>query len=223
MKRYIGLYLGSCFLLSCLQQDPINIDQDQLWTDFTLIYDAHQDKTLICAQFRYDQASGSILRISEPAAVSFNDLRLTYAEHLSAYTLSIDGKVSQGTLIFTDSDQKEYINEINLSAPIELPAINEINRSEDLSINWLGNPVGANEEVRLIQVGNNNTYVDLSVQSAANSLLLTVPQIILSGISDAQMDLMIHRIYHSPIINSTAAGGKLTSIYRDCKFNIPLK
>ena len=223
MKKYIGIFLGSFFLLSCLQQDPINIDQDHLWTDFTLTYDAYQDKTLIHAQFRYKQASGSLLRIIEPATVSFNNLRLSFKEDLSAYTLTMDGKISRGELIFIDSDQKKYINEINLGAPIELPEILEIDKTKELDVNWLGDPVGANEVVKLIKIGNENSYIDLSVQSAINSLMLTVPQNILSDIPDPHMDLIIDRVHHFPIINSTSSGGKLTSIYRDCKLNIPFK
>lgn len=208
-------------LIGCLSDEPINVNQDHLWTHYEFIYDAHQDSTQVKVQFRFKEESGTLLKILDPAYITFNDQKLIYNPDLSAYTLKMYGISNEGTFVFTDADRNQYINQVNLTKDIKLPMIENINTSEDIELNWQGDPVGVNEAVNIFSTSDSND-IKLATQSNLNSNNIVLAGEEILSLNQKTIDLMIDRVKNLPLQNSNTAGGYITSTFRDCQLNIPV-
>lgn len=223
MKKII-LFLLTAFCLSgCLSEESINVEQDRIWTYYELLYDANQDVTYVIAQFKFGNGLGTLLKLSSPSEILFNGEKLAYEQFSSSYTKSFAGKITSGTFVFRDVNEKEFVNPVNLSKPIDFPAITEISKSSALTIEWIGDPVGTNEEVWVLMGGAGAENVNLASQTAPSSTSVIVGKDRLESLTTTKIDLLMDRIINSPLSASTSAGGSLVSKFRAYKANVAIK
>lgn len=154
MKSLVAIFsISILFLLSsCQTEDSSAVNQTRIFTYYELFYNQNTNKTLALAKFTFGNALGTTLELNAPAQVTFNGDLLLQNQITGFYEKEYNGKLTQGTFVYTDLDGNVFTNATpsmdSLSFPNQ-PQVIEITKSQDTYIRWVGNPVAENEVVSL--------------------------------------------------------------------------
>ncbi len=83
MKNIIALILTTLIIAGCgTGEDSADVNQDRIYTDYEVFYNANEDKTHVIARFRFGHALGTILELkdSSGASVTYNGAVLAYSQ-----------------------------------------------------------------------------------------------------------------------------------------------
>lgn len=150
MIKLMGILLLSLSILGCVSEDSNDVNQDNIYTDYELFYNANDDITHAIARFRFGNAFGTILQLnsSEGASVTFNGDTLTYSNIWGGHHRQYAGIVSSGTFVYTDTDANTFTNSVPLGSSIEFPSgFNQIDKSMAQPLYWDGNVLAPNDQV----------------------------------------------------------------------------
>lgn len=213
---------ASVLLTSCLSEESTSVDQDKIYTTYELLYDKNTDKTYARAQFHFGNLLGTLLKLSDPAEVRFNDDVLSYKTGFAFYEKEYAGQLTGGAFTYKDVDGVEYKNTVSNMPTIAFPAnFTGVTRNQANTFTWTGTPLSAGEEVFLF-IGNTttvNTQTFYTNKIGASDLVLSAEKVNnLAPNVAAEADLYRDRI--DSLSQKTSAGGFIKVNYRAQKKSI---
>lgn len=209
------LFLALTLALVACEPDPSKpVDQEKIYAEYELFYDANEDQTYARATFKLSNAPGDKLRLGDGAEVSFNGDIMQLREDLAFYEQEYAGLVDSGGFTFLDLDGNTYQNSISI-APIAYPnGLDTISRDAAFTLNWLGGALNAGDDVTVTINGalNGDAQVFYTNVQGSDSIVLDrkTLQKLGRGNSTVWMD---HRNYPG-LRQGSPAGGYIVGRYR---------
>lgn len=165
-KRVLLLLLLSLPMLTgaagqgCGGEDSSVVKQDRVFTQYWLFYDANTDITYARATFRLGNAFGTLLELTDPAKVTFNEKALSYKNVPGWHEAEFPGRVT-GTFVYSNVEGQRFT--------VSVPALPEATVQEALTIPagkaysfaWKGPPIAKDERLEVIVTGENK--LDFSI------------------------------------------------------------
>lgn len=206
-------------------RDTDEINQNMIYTNYELSYDATEDLTTVKANFRHHTAVGRQLRLSSPSEVRFNNVPLQEITetltNATYYKMEINGFVPQGIFSWTNANGKVYNNEIEIRTADLPDDLLEIPTHEDYTLYWLGDALSEDGRIRLrfnVTGGSNKIYTENDL--AAESLI--IPADFLQEFSPGYAELKLERRYRPALQEKTHVGGRITAEYFSTQIGVDL-
>lgn len=202
-------------LASCEKENSEDVNQDKIYTEYDLFYNANEDKTYAIARFKFGGPTGTNLELSDSATVTFNGDVLTYNVFFVGHVKEYAGKISSGTFYYKDLNGNEYTNSTPPMDTIAFPNdFDTIVKSQANTLTWNGNPLAANQSVGIF-IGSWTWGQDALFyqnQVAATNIVMGVSQ--LSSLALGSSTLYMDRSQKNTAIQGTSEGGNIESTYR---------
>lgn len=201
-------------MTACDSENSDDVNQDRIFCEYELFYNANEDKTYARAVFKFGNILGTLLELSSPSEVRFNGDLLTFQPALAYYEKSYAGFVQSGTFVWKDTQGNEFTNTISIT-PIDFPAsLDTIPRNAAYELFWVGDSLSANHSVILTANGVNEGDAQVFTQTQLNSKSIILPLNKLQLIAHGPGTLWFDRLYKPALQQQTSAGGMLTGRYR---------
>ncbi len=199
---------------SCEREDSADVNQDRIHTTYELFYNANEDKTYAIAVFRFGSATGSLLELSDPSIVKFNDDVLTFKSVFAYYERDYAGFIESGTFTWTDTEGNTFSNTVSIKTIDFPPGLDTIPRNAAFELFWVGDSLSQHHSV--VVTANSVLEGDLQVFTQSNihskSIILKLNK--LQQLGQGTGTLWMDRNYKPPITEKTGAGGNLVGRYR---------
>jgi len=154
MRNVIALVLALATLAMAgcgTSEDSSDVNQDRIYTDYEVFYNANDDKTHVIARFRFGHALGTILELkdSSGASVTYNGAKLAYSKFWGGHHREYAGNTVAGsTFVYTDTDGTRYTNTVPVGTSIEFPSgFDTIDKINAQTLAWVGTFLAANDQV----------------------------------------------------------------------------
>ncbi|MFN3596455.1 MAG: hypothetical protein ACK41D_04190 [Rubricoccaceae bacterium] len=193
-----------------------NVNQDRIWARYELVYDGQNDRTEPRASFRFGNGSGTQLRLDGDARVQFEGrtLELQTPLNVTFYSASLNGRTAEGTFRYTNADGRVFENRVSnraLSLPGTLP---DIRRGQPYTVTWQGEPVGPNEEVRLVLYRVSlDSRLAFASATQAGATSVTIPPAQTQPIQPGEITVLLTRFTRGTPAQATSAGGETVGEY----------
>ena len=163
-KIVLILIIGNIFL-SCRKENSEEIDQNEIYTDYRIIYKEDLNKTFARATFKHELNTGENLKLGKDANVSINGFDMVWNSSFHRYEYEFLD-LHEGSFSFIDNDGKQFNNQLNFN---KVARYNKGTASNDSlykdSIQFIpwdnADPLVFGEHVNLIMI-QNNTIIELS-------------------------------------------------------------
>jgi hypothetical protein len=195
-----------------------NVDQDRIYTDYEVQYDARTDITAARATFRFGGATGTLLQLSGDSEVLANGDRLTERSATFGdgvyYERSFAGLVPSVAFEFFDTRGTAYHNGIALRAVAPPAVVGPIDNDFAYEIRWAGEPLDFDEEVGAVLyriVGGGALAVFTQRDVGATSIILDRAQ--LQNVTPGEATLVLERRTLGDLDEPTEVGGRITARY----------
>lgn len=211
---------GLVLLTGCdTAESSDDVNPDRVWTRYELIYDGTADRTESRASFRFGNATGTQLRLDGDVRVAFNGrvLDLRTPLDLTFYNATLPGYTESGVFRYTNADGRDFESTVRLR-PATLPrTLEPVRRGQDYTVRWAGEPIGANEEVRVV-LYRVSLDTRLAVASAAQvgATTVTIPAEQTQPIGPGGITVLLTRFSRGAPDEPTEAGGETVA-----EFNAP--
>jgi hypothetical protein len=202
------------FLASCAREKSSDVNQDRIHTTYELFYNANEDITYARAWFRFGNATGTLLELSDPSQVSFEGEKLTFNKVLAYYEKKFVGLKASGSFTFEDTEGNAYQNAVSIHE-IGFGALpDSISRTTALSIPFSGGEVLENEVVGVWINGENegDAQAALTIDQGSNEVI--VPADKMEKIGAGPGKIYMDRRFTPQIVEAPGAGGITTGVYR---------
>lgn len=223
MKNLIrNLLLSNLFLVivfsSCESEKSSDVNQDRIYTRYSMIYEAGQDKTYAKARFRFGSSSGTLLELTAPSIITLNDVELEFMPLLAYYQKSFTGNIPEGTFYWKTTDGLELINTISLNE-IDFPAdLTEISSDISYELSWVGKVLEVNEYVSLSLNGDLEDDQSTITVSGIGTTSIIISKTNLQKLpKNQEANFALEFGETPPLTNATSAGGKIFGKYRISK------
>lgn len=206
--------LAMIFLVSCAREDSDSVDQDKIFTEYSIFYNENQDITYARAKFKFSNVSGTALELSDSSSVTFNGTELAWKPGLAYYEYEIAGRLDSGTFVWTDTEGTSYTNSFGLHEVNYPTNFDTVSTQASYTFAWLGDAIMDNESIALIMDGlyENDLKIFSENGVGATSMVLGVNH--LSDIAVGEASCFLDRYYNPAIQEAPSAGGLLTGHYR---------
>lgn len=225
-KTLITFIIGLGLLLlnsRCAKENSSDVNQDRIYASYELFYNANEDKTYARASFRFGNPTGTLLELTAPSEVRFNNDLLSFKPALAYYEKEYAGLINTGSFTWTDTDGNSFTNSIDMHA-IDYPAIlDTINRNAAFEMFWQGDSLQASEVVYLTINGVLEGDAQIFTQSNVNSKSIILAMNKLQLLGEGNGHLWLDRSYSPALQQKTSAGGAITSKYRPINKQVYLK
>ena len=215
MKTKIGLIaLSLSLLVACAKEDSENVNQDSIYSIYELHYNKAQDKTTARATFRFGGPTGTLLDLTDPAKVTFDDDALLFNSTLGFHSKTYAGYKDTGTFLYTDLDNKSFTNGIRKLIPIDFATIDTIDAGGAYTFTWTGDPVQTFETVSVTIDGTmqNNFEIFSTSLPTASQLVLAANRLQKLGTGPAK--IVLKRSYNRlTVAEGTSKGGRVNTDY----------
>lgn len=224
MKNLLAiLFFSVLMLFSCSREDSSTVDQDRIFTEYELFYNANEDKTFARATFKFSNITGTKLELSQPSEVRFNGDVLTFNPVFAYYEKEYAGLLENGTFEWNDTNGEIYKNTIEIH-PINYPdTIDIIKRSQSFELEWEGDALQLLELVTVTINGENEFDAQIFTTNDVNSQSIILSKAKLEKIGTGPGTLFMDRSYLPLIQESTSAGGILLGRYRPVNKEVVLE
>jgi hypothetical protein len=219
------LVIATSFV-SCVKEASNSVDQDKIHVAYELFYDKNRDITEARATFRFSNPTGTLLELSNPSFVKFNNDQLLYEPVFSFYKKEYSGNITGGNFTFSDTKGKIFVNTISNVEPIAFPTnFTTINKANSYTLTWVGTPVGKGQ---LVGVGMGSTTA-ISGQlfgqhlEGATDIVLDANKLQSVATTNGQVVVVIDRYSVKTLEQGTSAGGELKSTYRAANKTVTLQ
>lgn len=206
-------------LAACDVLEPSeNVDQDRIYTDYELQYDAGEDVTAARATFRVGGATGALLALAGESDILANGEALTERtqpiSNLTYYERTFAGMVPSAVFEFIDTRGASYRNGIALR-PVAVPwSVGAIDNDFAFELRWTGEPLGVDEEIGAVLyrgVGGGALAVFTQRDVGATSIILDRAQ--LQNVPAGEAILVLERRTVGDLDEPTEVGGRITARY----------
>jgi hypothetical protein len=203
---------------SCERESSADVNQDRIYTIYSLVYEEGQDITYARAWFRFGSATGTLLELAEPSFVECNDQLLGFKNALAYYEKSFAGQVSQATFHWENIDQVAFENTVSIQAIAFPESLTEINGDEAYSLEWDGPALGSDDYVAVAINGDFEGDATLHTESTSGSTSIVIPKTALDKLPKNQNATFWLEYGINPDLDeSTEAGGEIYGKYRVSK------
>lgn len=215
MKNSVILFLAIVALSACKKEVSKFIDQDKIWTNFELFYDANEDKTYATATFRFSHSNGTRLELSDPSMVLFNDEPMPFIADEGFYQLEFTGRLNTGTFKWSDLDGKEFTNSIEIHEVDFLATVPTLHFTDSITyIGWDGAALDTLETMTLTLDGEGATDTREYVADTVQAFQFELDSATLSILQPDTVTLMLDRRYRPGLQEQTSKGGVIVGRFR---------
>jgi hypothetical protein len=220
--------LGVALVLALAGCDAVEpsefVNQDRIYTDYQLHYDANEDVTEAQAIFRLGNSGGTLLELTGGSYVTVNDEGMARtgqaALHSLHYRRRVGGHIGHATFRFVDTESRAYENVIVLNR-IDHPAggLGTIDNDANYELRWQGPALAHGEEVvvRLYRASDHNPFDETELadfhtyEVGARSIVLRRGE--LSSLVPGEVTLVLERRVQGTLAERTTAGGRIAARY----------
>jgi len=211
------------FFANCQRETSDNVNQDKIWAEYTIHYDANKDITYARAVFKFSNATGTLLELKSPAEVRFEGELMSFKPALAYYERQIAGYTNQGTFQYVDLDNDTFKNKVSILSPIAFPAaLDTLPVTAAYEMFWVGDSLGlaANESVTVFIKGTkqNDLQTIITNNQYAKSIIFPLNKLQKLGTGAGLMTM--HREYRTILEKGTSAGGNRVGHYKAVDRNI---
>lgn len=201
-------------LFSCETQDSVDVNQDSIYGEYRLVYEAASDKTFARATFKFGGPTGTILELSDPADVTSDGGPMGWKPILVWYESESASTDSSVTFVYTDLDNNSFTNEVSLAHEIDFPAgLDTIRQNAAYTLAWEGLPLATNESVIVTINGINEGDAKIFIQNNPATTEIILDKDKLAGIGVGEATIALERYTIQDIQEGTSEGGQLWSRY----------
>lgn len=207
------LMLTSAFFFGCERETADSVDQDKIYTEYELFYNANEDKTYARATFKFSNALGTKLQLVDNAEVAFNGDVLAWQPALAYYEKSYAGNKVSGTFLYTDLDGSTFQNDVAIK-DIEHPAVDTISRDSALEYVWGGDALDTGDDVTIVVNGEleGDVQTFYTNDEMATSIVLSKNK--LEQLGAGGSTIWMDRRAYPGLAEGTSAGGFVVGRYR---------
>jgi hypothetical protein len=207
---------GSLLFAGCASEPSADVNQDSIYARYVLEYNADTDKTYARAQFRFGNATGTILELSAPATVKFNGDVLTWNATLAYYEKEYAGLVSTGTFSYNDLDNNTFNNSASVPSVTTIPtSLTSISISGAYTYSWSGPALLADENIWVHLDGYNTTgsaQTFTTYTDNATSIIFPLNQLQATGTGTST--IYMDRVIETAPTQATSKGGIVVGRYK---------
>ncbi|MBL8937639.1 MAG: hypothetical protein JNM69_23960 [Archangium sp.] len=166
VKRVLLVWLLALPLLTgasgqgCGGEDSSVVKQDRIFTQYWLFYDANTDITSARATFRLGNALGTLLELTDPAKVTFNEKPLSYKSVPGWHEAEFPGRVT-GAFVYSNVDGQRFTVQVAALPEATVQEALTIPAGKAYSFTWKGPPIAKDERLEVIVTGENK--LDFSI------------------------------------------------------------
>lgn len=201
-------------VFSCKREDSDTVDQDKIYTRYVVEYNAEKDVTYSRAHFQFSNATGTKLELVDPAEVLANGELMPFKQALAYYETEENGVVGNVNFQYTDTDENEYSNTIDLVPSIDFDGgIDTLSRSSNFMLEWAGDPLQEGEVITVTIDGNGENDVVVFTQTGVNATSINLTQDKLSDLGLEEATMYLRRAKTQEALDVTSAGGVKVSRY----------
>ncbi|MEO1417746.1 MAG: hypothetical protein AAFW00_20855 [Bacteroidota bacterium] len=208
---------------SCEREPSVNVDQDTVYGEYRLVYEANEDKTYARATFRFGSATGTILELSEPAEITYDGDAMPWKPILAYYEQDFAGQIASGTFSYTDLDQNTFENNVSLASEIGLPAsLAEISQGSAFTLVWEGGPILGGEIITVTINGINEGDAQIFIEADPGATSIVLPKDKLGELGIGTARVFIERRANAEVQQGTSRGGAIWSRYNVGPINVEI-
>ncbi|MHA1719449.1 MAG: hypothetical protein ACTSXK_07985 [Promethearchaeota archaeon] len=217
--KYLSLFIlfGLFFVVftACPIEDSSDVNQDKIYTNYELFYNSNTDKTIVVAKFRFGGPSGTILELTSPASVSFNNDVLSFKALYGGHFKEYAGRITSGTFRYENVDGATFENDIPISETIAFPAdLDTISKSVAYTFMWDGTALSSDQAVGLF-VGSWTWGQDaLFYQNSIGATDIILGTIKLGNLPLGSSTWLLDRATTIPVTEGTSEGGIIKAKFR---------
>ncbi len=219
LSQILSLLVVAVLLSSCEREPSASVDQDKIFTDYELFYNANLDKTYARATFRFSNLLGTQLELSDPSEVTFNGDVLTFRSALAYYEKEMAGFVESGTFRWSDIDGLVFTNAIQINTIAYPSMLDTIQRNASYEIIWEGAELVPKEIVTVTVNGENegDAQIFLAADIGMEGIILSKSK--LEKVGQGPGTIWMDRSYIPDLQEATSAGGRRIGRYRPVNKN----
>jgi len=209
------------FISNCQRETSDNVNQDKIWAEYTLHYDANKDITYARAVFKFSNATGTLLELKTPAEVRFEGELLSFKPALAYYEKQISGYTNQGIFQYIDLDNDTFKNQVTILSPVGFPAdLDTLPVTAAYEMFWTGDSLAANEAITVFIKGTkqNDLQTIITNNQYAKSIIFPLNQLQKLGTGAGLMTM--NREFRTILENGTSAGGNRVGHYKAVDRNV---
>ena len=222
MKKLLFTIITVSTLVSCNKESSDDVNQDKIYTDYEMFYNANTDKTVVVARFKFGDITGTNLELSNGAYVLFGSDTLYYNVWYTGHAKEYAGQIPVGTFTYKDTDGNTFVNTAPSGQTIAFdPAFTTITKSAANTLTWVGSTLAANEAVGVF-VGTSWTwgqdalfYQDLD---GASDIVMGINK--MNNLATGPATVFMDRSINLDVAQVTGNGGKIRYRYRTLNQNV---
>lgn len=201
---------------SCNREDSDSVDQDKIYVRYVLEYNSDLDITYARAQFRFSNATGTILELTDQASITFDGDALPWKSGLAYYEKEYAGLKASGSFSYTDVDGNTFVNSASVPGSIFFPAsFDTVNINNAYDLIWDGAAIQTDEHVAVTIEGTNTTgslQSWLNLIPGATNIILDANKLGNLGTGHAQC--WMDRVVETDPAQATSRGGVVVGRYK---------
>ncbi len=213
-----SILLLSIFVLaffSCQRESSEDVNQDKIYTEFSLVYDANTGITYARALFKFSNITGTHLELEAPAEVRFDNDLLTFNQTLAYYEKQYTGIKTGGTFTYKDLDGHTFTNTISGIKSINFPSnFDTLHKNAAYEVIWQGDSLITGEGVTLTINGINEGDAQIFYTNSVNAHSITLPLNKLQLLGVGTGTAFLQRDITHNLLQATSAGGYIKGIYK---------
>jgi hypothetical protein len=208
------LLLFALMTTACHTENSADVNQDRIFTQYELFYNANEDITYARAWFRFGSATGTQLELTSPSQVEFEGDKLSFVKLLGYYEKKIAGYKKSGTFKWEDTAGAAFENTVTIHE-INYGAVpDSVSRTGAFSIPWTGDPLGDTELVGAWINGEKEGDAQAAATIEKGASALIIPADKMAKIGAGTGTIYMDRRFSPELEQATSAGGTGTGIYR---------
>lgn len=199
---------------ACQRESSADVNQDRIFTQYELFYNANEDITYARAWFRFGNATGTQLELADPSAVFFEGDELSFNKLLAFYEKKYAGFKTSGTFRWEDIDAKVFENTVSINS-IDFGVVPDtVLRNAAFNIPFTGNALGDDEVAGVWINGENegDSQAAATFETGATSLIVAANKMSQVGAGPGQ--IYLERRFSPDLTQKTGAGGSVAGVYR---------
>ena len=211
LSYFFTVTLLTLTFISCEEESSSDVNPSRIRVDYTVFFNENDNSTTATAQFFFGL---QVLELVSPSKVTFEGQSMPFIDIINWHEVKLQGKVNDGTYVFTDSLGNVFTNVIGLDNTIAYPQLSdEVSRTADFTITWEGPALQADERVSLLITGV-DLNSELVIEDAIGATSITVPQSRMSNLALGSATLRLDRFKEKTVQEAGEAGASARSKYR---------
>ena len=207
MKRFLTGFILTLLMVSCRKENSELVKQEEIWTDYRLIYKAESETTFARASFKHNSSIGENLKLSSKSEISLNNNSIEFDGSFFWYEKVMNEYVKTVDFLYTDLDDNQFKNTISILDSAEITASEDTLFKDSVQfIGWDGSALKASEFVLLVAYDTTGAKLNVVEQDTVGASGFYLVNSELNSLPTGLVDVHFER-WKSFDINGTKVGG----------------